>query len=208
MDALSLEVDQKLRKLRSQYSSQHHVDAATTTTTTVLSDNGSSNNNNRQSSRKSSKSKSRRDKRSTSSHKSLPSSTSSVKTSRISVTYENGRITNLSTNGDAVIEARTASGFVPVRATPTPPPPEPPAAQDEADRRMSHTYYVPPAPKLNSADLGSDNDNNVIIVRELNSQERSSENGGILNVDARSAKEIREMEQEQYINTRWEGISV
>ena len=143
-------MDQKLKTLRSQYAQQLDTNSGervADVTATIDSGGG----------RRSSKSRSKRDKKSSSRTREVSS-----RTSKISVTYENGRITNLSTNGnDALIQ--TTSGFIPVQnqqhRTSVSPPPAPPANTDETDRRMSHTYYVPPAPRAPGSPTPTQNGN-------------------------------------------------
>ncbi len=109
LDALSLEVDQKLRSLRSQFTQQHAEprDALPpppppSSAAAAAVDGARRSGKAKKGSSKDKKGQQQQQKVSATS----TSSSSAARTSKISVTYENGRITNLSTNGDTLIEVR------------------------------------------------------------------------------------------------------
>ena len=110
LDALSLEVDQKLRSLRSQFTQQHSEprDALPPPPPPSSSAAAAVDGSRRSTKTKkgSSKDKKGQQQQQKVSATSTSSSSSAARTSKISVTYENGRITNLSTNGDTLIEVR------------------------------------------------------------------------------------------------------
>ncbi len=102
IDALSLEVDEKLRSLRSQYAQQLERTKEERGASTI--EGGAR--------RAAGKARSKRDKKSSSSSSSSAKTKEvSSRTSKISVTYENGRITNLTTNGDTVIQVKKITRY-------------------------------------------------------------------------------------------------